>query len=91
MPFRPVTHGPPERVRDADADLVVAGVGRLVAEHDQVGVVARRLLGLDRGDERRRGRLGVPVGAVGDEVDRAVGPDRERVAQLLLGLGAARA
>src|SRR5215207_3056070 len=78
---------PPERVRDADPDLVVPVVGRLVAEHDQVGVVAGVLLGADRGDQRGGGRLRVPVGPVGDEVDRAVGAERELVAQLLLGLG----
>ena len=70
----------------ADADLVAAGVGRLVAEDDQVG---RLGLGLDHLDERGRRRLRVPVGAVGLEQDRAVGAERHRVAQLLLGLGRA--
>ena len=69
---------------DADRDLVVAGVGRLVAEQDQV---VGLLVGADRGDDRRGGRLRIPLLAVGDEMDRAVGADRHHVAQLLLGLG----
>src|SRR3954466_11051422 len=77
--------GAPQRVRDADADLVVAGVGRLVAEEDQIELAARRPLGLDRGDDRRRRGLAVElVGRL--EQDRAVDAQRHRVAQLLLGL-----
>ena len=36
IPLMPVTHGQPELVGDADRDLVVARVGGLVAEQDQV-------------------------------------------------------
>ena len=63
---------PPERVRHADAHLVVARVGRLVAEHDQVEAAARGLLGLDRLDDRRGRGLRVPLLAVGHEVHAAV-------------------
>ena len=71
-------------MRDADRDLVIAGVGRLVAEQDQVGPLGR---GCDRLGDRLRRRLRVPLAAVGDEMDRAIDADRHHVAQLLLGLG----
>jgi hypothetical protein len=45
-----------ERVRDPDADLVVAGVGGLVAEQDQVERAAGGLLRPDRVDDRAGGR-----------------------------------
>ena len=71
-------------MRHPDPDLVVAGVGRLVAEEQQVELLAR-----DRGDDRLGGRLRVPLAPVRDEVDRPVGADRHRVAKLLLRLGRA--
>ena len=40
QPLQPGHDGQPERVRDADADLVVARVRRLVAEDDQVEAAA---------------------------------------------------
>src|ERR1019366_1795221 len=61
-----------------------AGVGRLVAEQEQVVVLAGAEA--HRSHDRRRRRLGIPLAAVGDEVDGAVDPDRHHVAQLLLGL-----
>ena len=45
-----------------------------------------RLVVADRLDDRARRRLRVPLLAVGDEVDRAVDPERHRVAELLLRL-----
>jgi hypothetical protein len=78
---------PAERVRDAEPDLEVPGVGRLVAEDDQVELAAGGALGLDRLEDRLRDRLRVPFLAAGHEVDPAVDPDRHRVAQLLLRLG----
>ena len=75
-----------QRVGDADPDLVVGVVGGLRPEDDQIGVVARRTLGLDPRDKRGGRGLRVPVGAVGHQVDGAVDADRQRVAQLLLGL-----
>ena len=73
----------PERVRDPDRDLVVAGVGGLVSEQDQVVGLGLRL---DRPHDRGGGRLWIPFAAVGHEMDRLVDPDRHHVAQLLLGL-----
>ncbi len=70
---------------DANADLVVAGVRRLVAEQDQV----EWFFSADRVDDRGRGRLRVPFPATGAHVDRAVGADRHAVAQLLLCFGRA--
>ncbi len=46
-----------------------------------------RLVDADRLDDRAGGRLRIPLFAVGDEVDGAVGAERHRVAELLLGLG----
>ena len=57
MPLTPVTHRQPEHVRHADADLVAARVGRLVAEEQQVE--GRRPA--HRVRDRRGGRLRVPV------------------------------
>ena len=71
-----------ERVRDADPDLEARGVRRLVAEEEKV----ERLLGADRLDDRRRGRLRVPLLALRLEQDPAVGADRHAVAELLLRL-----
>ena len=84
--FEAGRRGAAQRVRDPDADLVVAGVGRLVAEEDEVERPVRRLVGADRFDDRARCRLWIPFFAVGDEVNRAVDPERHRVAQLLLRL-----
>ena len=85
IPLTPVTQGQPERVGDPDRDLVVAGVGRLVAEQDQVGQLGRR-------PARSPPTIAAAVAcgshspAVGDQVDRPVDPDRHHVAQLLLRL-----
>ena len=78
-------HGPPERVRDADPDLVVPGVRGLVAEKDKVERPALALVGADRVEDRARGRLGIPFLAVDNEVDGAVDAQRHRVPQLLFG------
>ena len=67
--LEPGRAGPAERVRDAQPDLEAAGVGRLVAEEDQVERARGGLVGADRLDDRARGRLGIPLLAVGDEVD----------------------
>ena len=90
QPLEPGHDRPAERVRHADADLEVARVGRLVAEHDQVVLAARGTVGLDDRQDRGRGGLRIPLRAVGGEQDAAVGPDRERLADLLLGLGRAQ-
>jgi hypothetical protein len=64
-------------VGDPDADLVVPGVGRLVAEEDQVVLGAGGPLGLDRLEDRVCRRPAVELG-VGLEQD---GPlDAERAA-----------
>ena len=76
-----------ERVRDADADLIPARVGRLVAEDDQVEVGSGGALGLDRVEDRGRRRLRIPLLVADDEMDRAVDAERHRVAELLLRLG----
>ena len=84
----PVTHGQPERVRDPDADLVVAGVGGLVAEQQQV-VAARRRRGGDLGGDRRGGGDRAPFPAVGLQQHRLLGAERQHVAELLGRLGRA--
>ena len=71
-------------MRNPDPDLIAGGVGRLVAEEEEV---ERLRLRADRLDDRRRGRLRVPVLALSLEQDPAVGADRHAVAQLLLRLG----
>ena len=81
QPFQPCDDRQAEPVGDPDPDLEVARVRRLVAEHDQV----ERLLEANGVDERRCGRLGVPL-LVADEVDRAVCTERHALAQLLLRL-----
>ena len=79
---------PAQGMRHPDPDLVVAGVGRLVAEEDDVVLGARLPLGRDRVDDRGGRRLPVEL-VVGQQVDRAVDAERHAVAQLLLGLGRA--
>ena len=74
---------PPERMRDADPDLVVPAVGGLVAEEDEVERPALRLVGADRRDDRRGDALRIPLVLAGDEVDRAIDAERHRLAQLL--------
>src|SRR5262245_24551751 len=81
----PADDRPAQRHGDAHADLVVARVGRLVAEHDQVEGAVDGLLRLDRLLDRGRRRDGIPLAAVRLEQDRAVDADRHRVAELLLG------
>jgi hypothetical protein len=83
-PLDPVDRGQPERVGDPDRHLVVAGIGGLVAEQQQVELGA---VGAHGVDDCRRRRLRVPLAAVGDQVDAAVHADGHHVAQLLLGLG----
>ena len=73
---------------DADSDLVVARVGRLVAEEDQVVLDAGLPIGLDRLDDGGRRGLAVVL-LVGQQQDGAVDAKRHRVSQLLLGLGRA--
>ena len=72
-----------ERDRDPDADLVVAGVGGLVAEQDQVERAVGRLSRADRIRDRARSGHGVPLATVGLEQDRAVDADRHRLAELV--------
>src|SRR5438093_1671591 len=83
----PVDHRPPERHGDPHADLVIAGVGNLVAEQEQVELPVRRLLCLDRLGDDPGGRHRVPLRAARFEQDRPVDADRHRVPELLLGLG----
>ncbi len=83
MPLIPLTHGSPSACDDPDRHLVVARVGGLVAEQDQVGRLGLRP---DRRHDRRRRGLRIPFRAVGDQVDRLVDADRHHVPQLLLGL-----
>src|SRR5581483_2261903 len=64
--------------------LIVTGVGRLVAEQQQVEGLG---LGPDRTHDRSRGGLRVPLLAAGQQVHGTLDPDRHHVAQLLLGLG----
>ena len=89
--LEPGRHGSPEGVRDADSDLEVARVGRLVPEDDEVEGPVRRLVAADGVDDRGGRRLRVPLLSVRDEVDRAVGAERHRIAELLLGLRSAQA
>jgi hypothetical protein len=65
-------------VREPDADLVVASVGRLVAQQDQV-VRMRPDLGGDGGGGRDRAELP----AVRLQQHRPVRAERQRAAQLL--------
>ena len=77
---------PTERVRHAKPDLKAAGIGGLVAEEDEVEGAGSSLVGSHGCDDRAGGRLGIPLLAVGDEVDPPRDADRHRVAQLLLGI-----
>ena len=74
---------PAECVRDTDADLVVTGVGRLVAEQDEVVRLVVGLVAPDGVDDRVGRRDRPPFPAVGLEQDRLAGSDRDCVAQLL--------
>ena len=74
---------PVEGDGDPHPDLVVAGVGGLVAEQDQVERAVDRLAGTDRIDDRRRGRDRPPLPAVGLQQDGAIDADRHRLAQLV--------
>ena len=65
-------------MREPDADLVVAGVGRLVAQQHQV-VPVRPDLGGDGG----RGRDRAELAAVGLQQHRPPGAEREGAAELL--------
>jgi hypothetical protein len=76
-------------MRNAQPDLEPARVGRLVAEEDQIERARCCLVGAHGLDDRGRRRLGIPLLAVGDEVDSPGDADRHRVAQLLLGVGRA--
>jgi hypothetical protein len=80
---------PGQRVRHPDADLVPAGVGRLVPEQDQVERLAGGFLGAHHVQDGRRGGAAVPLLAARTEMQAPVDADRHRVAQLLLGLGRA--
>src|SRR6478735_7229729 len=75
-----------ERMPDADPDLVAGGIGRLVAEEEEV---ERLRLCADGLDDRTRRRLRVPVLALRLQQDPAIGPDRHAVAELFLRLGRA--
>ena len=86
QPLQPRDDRQAERVGDPDPDLKVAGVRRLVAEHDQVeGIPCLFGCSADRIDERKSRRLCVPL-LVADEMDRAVRAERHALAQLLLRL-----
>ena len=74
---------PAQGGRHPDPHLEVAGIGRLVAEQEQVERLALRLEGADRVDDRRGRCHRVPVGAVGLEQDGVLDADRHRVAELL--------
>ena len=87
--FRTAHHRTPERVRDPDPDLEAAGVGRLVAEQDQVERTAFGL-GFDDGvSERAGGALRVPLVVADVEQDGTVRPDAHGIPELLLGRGRA--
>ena len=75
---------PAELVRQPDADLVVAGVGRLVAEQHQV--VRMRP---DLGRDGRRGRDRAEFPAVGLQQHRPAGAEREGVPELVDRVGGA--
>ena len=66
-------------MRDADADLVVAGVGRLVSEQEEIESLVACL---DRVGERGGRRLRAPVAPVGLEKDGVIDAHRQRVLQL---------
>ena len=69
----------------ANTHLETAGIGRLVAEHDQVeGFVALEFP--DRGGDRLRRALGIPLVGVGLDEHTMGRADRDCVAQLLLGI-----
>ncbi len=82
-----VDHRASERVGNADADLEPTGVGRLVAEQDQVEDAVGGLDVGDRRGNRRSGALRIPVGT-GDRQQHRLGhAEAGRIAQLLVGLG----
>ena len=74
---------PAEGVGDPDADLVVTGVGGLVAEQDQVVGLACGFVPPDGLHDRARRCDRAPLAAVGLEEDQLARSDRHRVAQLL--------
>jgi hypothetical protein len=71
-------------MRHADPDLVVARVGCLVAEEDNIEHPALGLVRADHIDDRRGCCLRVPLLTLRDEMNRAVDPERHSVAKLLL-------
>ena len=78
MLARNVACGQPEQARQDLADLVRVAVDRLLAEHDEVG-----LLALDDGLEDARDAVGVEGGVLGAHEDGAVGAHGQHAAQLL--------
>ncbi len=74
---------------DADPDLVVPGVRRLVAEEQKVELPTSNSRVPHRIDDRVGGRLRVPFRPIRLQEDAAVGADRHAVPELLLCLGRA--
>jgi len=80
---------PAQGTPDPDGALVATGVTGFVAEQEEIERAALGLVRADGVDDRRRGGLGIPFLAIGDEVDGAGYPDRHRVPELLERLGRA--
>ena len=74
-------------MRHPQPDLVAARIRGLAAEEDEVEETRRGLIGTDRVDDDGRRRVGIPFASIRPEMDRAVDPERHRVAQLLDRLG----
>src|SRR5207302_9586297 len=72
-----------ESVRDADTHLVAGAVRRLVSEEDEVVASTGGAFGLDRFDDRRRGRYRIPLAAIALQQDRALDAQRHGIAQLV--------
>ena len=81
MPLIPVTQGSPSAAATRIADLVVAVVGRLVAEEEQVDTAVARVASAIAAAVA----CGIPVVAVGLEQHRRLDAHRDRVLQLLDG------
>ena len=82
----PAHYRPTQGVGHSDSHLVPTGIGRFVAEEDEIEPAISGLEFFGPGDEGGSRRLRVPIGSVGRQQYRLVCAHRHGIAKLFLGL-----